>query len=677
MRKRRFALVLFLVIAVAVTGCTKGKKEQSLDNSKTETDSNTTEGISSGSEYASKLFGKDVITIKITADTDDWSGLMENAEAKEYIEADVTIDGVTYKDVGIKTKGNTSLSQVAATDSDRYSLKINFDKYVDNQNCYGLDKLVLNNIFGDSTYLKEYMSYELFQYMEVPSSLHTFADIYVNDEHYGFYLALEDVDNSFLARNYGEDGSGVAYKPESFEMAGNAGMGNFGNFDPANLPAENNDNSKTDGKNSEGSSAEGNDNTAAASDKGSQTDGNNPVGNQGRANAGGPDMDITTLFALADKDGKAVDWNQVLTDGFNSQSVSELILKDGTSVAFDFRELMSMELSNVTGLKDESGNLLDISSYTLSMNQNMQPAGGGQNGAPGFGGQNGEEGGKGGQNGGSLGVDLVYNGDDITNYTNITDNALTKADDSDYTRLIASLKGISEGKELENCINVDEVLRYAAVNVFLVNLDSYFSNMGHNYVLYEDNGILSMLPWDYNLSFGTFNMSNSSEAVNYAIDTVFNNVTAEERPIIGLLLQNEEYKELYHKYLAELADYVTSGKFEEKVDQLTASIDSYVKNDTTSFDGYDAFKEGVTALKTFAELRGESVSGQLNGSIPSTQDAQSGSDALVNSDSLDLSELGGMENGRGQNGFQGGMGGNNRPSNGGNQTEPSGDSSGN
>jgi spore coat protein CotH len=676
MKKRRLALVLFLVIAVTVTGCTKGKKEQqSLDSSKTETDSNQTEEISSGSEYASKLFGKDVITIKITADTEDWSGLMENAEAKEYIEADVTIDGVTYKDVGIKTKGNTSLSQVAATDSDRYSLKINFDKYVDNQNCYGLDKLVLNNIFGDSTYLKEYMSYELFQYMEVSSSLHTFADIYVNDEHYGFYLALEDVDNSFLARNYGEDNSGIAYKPESFEMAGNAGMGDFANFNPVNLPTENNDNN-TDSKNTDGNGTEGtNQNkTATAPNTVNQADGNNPAGNQGQVNAGGPNMDITSLLALTDKDGKEVSWDKVLTDSFNSGSVSELVRKDGTSVTFDFRELMTMDLSTVTGLKDESGNLLDISSYTLSMNQNMQPSGGGQNGAQGFGGQG--EGGKGGQNGGSLGVDLVYNGDDVSNYTNITDNALTKADDSDYTRLIASLKGISEGKDLENYINVDEVLRYAAVNVFLVNLDSYFSNMGHNYVLYEDNGILSMLPWDYNLSFGTFNMSNSSEAVNYAIDTVFNNVTAEERPIIGLLLQNEEYKELYHKYLAEIADYVTSGKFEEKVDQLTASIDSYVKNDTTSFDGYDAFKEGVTALKTFAELRAESVSGQLNGSIPSTEDTQSGSEALVNADSLDLSKLGGMGNGRGENGFQGGMGGNNRPSNGENQTEPSGDSTG-
>lgn len=66
------------------------------------------------------------------------------------------------------------------------------------------------------------MSYDLFDYLEVPSSLHSFADIYVNDEHYGFYLALEDIDDSFLTRYYGEDYIGAAYKPESFEMNADA-----------------------------------------------------------------------------------------------------------------------------------------------------------------------------------------------------------------------------------------------------------------------------------------------------------------------------------------------------------------------------------------------------------------------------------------------------------------------
>ena len=121
--------------------------------------SNSDEASSANAEYATKLFGEDVITINITTSEEDWDYLIENATSKPYISADVEIDGVTYDDVGIKTKGNTSLTQVANSDSDRYSLKINFDKYVDGQNCYGLDSLALNNLYSDNSYLKEYMQF--------------------------------------------------------------------------------------------------------------------------------------------------------------------------------------------------------------------------------------------------------------------------------------------------------------------------------------------------------------------------------------------------------------------------------------------------------------------------------------------------------------------------------------
>ena len=40
-------------------------------------------------------------------------------------------------------------------------------------------------------------------------------------------------------------------------------------------------------------------------------------------------------------------------------------------------------------------------------------------------------------------------------------------------RLIGALKTLSEGTDLESAVNVDEVLRYFAVQVFVVNLDSY------------------------------------------------------------------------------------------------------------------------------------------------------------------------------------------------------------
>jgi spore coat protein CotH len=616
--KRNILLSVLLVLAISVglAGCAAKSSEvetteTALTPETTETveTAETSEATASQSEYSSKLFDKDVITINITAKDEDWQSLMENATSKPSINADIEIDGVTFKEVGIKTKGNTSLTQVANSGSDRFSLKINFDKNVDGQNCYGLDTLVLNNLYSDTSYLKEYMSYKLMAYMDVPSSEVTFADISVNGEHYGFFIAVEDVDNSFLKRNFGEDYTGEAYKPESFDME--AGAGN----------------------------------------------GMGDAANNGGGNVGGMTFDITTLLTLTDSSGNEVEWASVLPEGFDSAAVATITYADGSTTVFNMRDLASADLSSISALTDENDVSVDLSAYTLSMaqmagglqtpnaqgNDNTQTtpdtnaAAGGQ--MPGNGGT--------GMDGGSLGVNLVYTDDEIASYSNIFDNAITKPDEEDEQRLIATLKAISTGENLENYIDVDEVLRYAAVNVFLVNMDSYFSNMGHNYCLYEDNGMLSMIPWDYNLSFGTYNSKTSSAAINYAIDTVFSGVTAEQRPIIGLLLENPEYLNRYHEYLAKLVEYVTSGQFDKKVDAISASMDTYVKNDTTSFYDYDSYTTGVEAIKTFAKLRAESVSGQLDGSIPSTEEGQSGSDALIDTSNFDISQLGGMNKGGG------------------------------
>jgi len=629
MQKRLLAILLALVMTIGLAGYAANGKVTA----------------ASAADYSTEIFGKDVITVHITASDEDWEYLMENATSKPYISADVEIDGVTFEDVGIKTKGNTSLTQVANSGSDRYSLKINYGKYVDGQDCYGLDTLVLNNLYSDTSYLKEYMSYVLMAYMDIPSSQVTFADVYVNGEHYGFFLALEDVDESFLERNYGEDNTGEAYKPESFDMEDNGGMG-------------------------------GGDNA-------------------GGGNFGNVSFDITSLFALTDSSGNKIEWSSVLPEGFDPDAVSSITYSDGTTAEFNMRDLMSAGLSSITALTDENGVTADISAYTLSMSVNMPQAGGNMQGPGGrengftqtddnsqtpqapdpesteresgqrenIGGMQGPGNGGKGMDGGSLGVDMVYTDDEISSYSNIFDNAITKVDEEDEQRLIATLKAISEGENLEDYIDVDEVLRYAAVNVFLVNLDSYFSNMGHNYCLYEDNGKLSMIPWDYNLSFGTFSSSSASDAINYAIDTVFSGVSAEDRPVIGLLLENEEYLERYHEYLSQLVEYVTLGQFNEKVDAVSAAIDSYVQNDTTSFEDYDAFKTGVEALKTFASLRAESASGQLDGSIPSTEEEQADSDALIDASALDLSHLGAMGGG-GRQGGNGSFGGGGMPSRG-------------
>ena len=92
--------------------------------------------------YENRLFDNTrVHTMDIVMD--DWDELIANATTEEYYAASVVIDGEVYKNVGIRGKGNTSLSTVASMDSDRYSFKVEFDHYDSSINYHGLDKLLV------------------------------------------------------------------------------------------------------------------------------------------------------------------------------------------------------------------------------------------------------------------------------------------------------------------------------------------------------------------------------------------------------------------------------------------------------------------------------------------------------------------------------------------------------
>lgn len=165
--------------------------------------------------YESALFDTDtVLTVNILMDEEDWQAMLDNAAAEEYYACDVEINGETFYQVGIRPKGNTSLSAIVNDpDTDRYSFKLEFDHYVDGQTCWGLDKLVLNNNYADATNMKETLVYDMYQYLGADASLYNYAQISVNGAYWGVYLALEAVEDSFLLRNYGAE-SGALYKPE-------------------------------------------------------------------------------------------------------------------------------------------------------------------------------------------------------------------------------------------------------------------------------------------------------------------------------------------------------------------------------------------------------------------------------------------------------------------------------
>jgi len=542
-----------------------------------------TDGFKTEPEYAAKVFGTDIISIEIVADEDDWQNMLDNARNEQFIMVDVIVNGTKFQNVGIRPKGNSSLTQVASSDSDRYSFRLQFDEYIKDQTCFGLESFVLNNMIGDSTYMKEYVSYELMKEAGVDAPYFGFADIKVNGENWGLYLAVELYNDSYEQRVFG-DTSGMLYNVKSMDMNGgdadqrpdmDSGMR------PGNQPQRrwNRQQDQSQGQ------------SQSQGQQGQPANGflNRPVDRPGEL----PGTEMSGVPELPDG-----------MNGFPAMPDSE-----------NFREMLN--------------NMKDM---------NFPAIGGGFMGF-------------GGRGGGSL----EYIDDNVESYSSIFNNVVGKGSESDYKRVVEAIEALSEGRELETYFNVDKILRYLAAHTFVVNLDSYSSSMAQNYYIYERDGQITILPWDYNLAWGGFQSGSASSVINFPIDTPVSGVEMSSRPLIEKLLSNTEYLERYHSYLQQLIDnYFANGKFEEHINELDALISDYVKNDATAFCTYEQYKTAVSSFITLGNLRAQSVQGQLDGTVPSTTEGQAANpDKLVPAGDLKLSDLGTMMGGRnamGQNG---------------------------
>lgn len=520
--KRCMAFGVAAVMAVSFVGC------KNSSNKKEETEQVKAETLS----YENKLFDTSYVhTINIEIADDDWEDLKANPTQKTKYQADITIDGETINDVSFSTKGNTSLSSVSSdSDSDRYSFKVNFGKYVENQTYYGLNKLNLNNIYADATYMKEYVSYKIFDEAGVDSPLVSYVDIQINGEEFGLYLAIEDISESYLNRT--NDGEGELYKPETSSLA----------------------------------------------------------------NMGG---------------GKG-----------NIQPPSDMKMPDG------------MERPNDMQAPDNAD-----SSGNMERPNDMKMPGG--NGFP-----------NGDMFSDDNGASLKYTDDEVSSYSDIFDNTITNSDEDDWNKVIAALKSLSEDNA-ESAVDTDEVIRYFVAHNFVLNYDSYTGNMLHNYFLYENDGKLSLLPWDYNLAFGTFsgggemgNGENATALINTGIDSPLSGADEADRPFWEFIASDEDYLEQYHKVYDELiSSFFESGKFESELERVYNMIRPYVEKDTSAFYTVDEFDDAYETLNKFCLLRAESIRKQLSGELASISDEQTASEQVDASD-ISIKTMG-MQNNKG------------------------------
>ncbi len=420
--------------------------------------------------YMTRLFDDGQVHI-INIQIEDWGAFIENAEKEEYVACTVEIDGEKFHNIGLRAKGNNSLRLTEEYGLSRYSLKLEFDHFLDGGNYHGLDKLSLDASFQDNSYLKTYMVYDMMAFMGVPAPLCSYTWVTVNGEAWGLFLAVEEPEEAFARRNFGND-YGKLYKP-----------------DYRSLNAENAD------------------------------------------------------------------------------------------------------------------------------------------------------------------VALKYIGDNPDSYPGIFENAKLKTSKADQERVIEALKTLSAGENLETAINVDEVLRYFTVQVFVMNWDSYLGHTGHNYILYEENGILSILPWDYNLAFGTYALGMTNPIkdpnilINYPINTPAEGKIMMNRPLYHNMMKHDAYFAKYHAYFDELlSGYFESGRFEITLRQTEKMISPYVQKDPTAFCSYADHQLAVDTLEQVCLLRAKSIRSQLDGEIPATIRGQrENPNAKVEASEVQLTALGDFE----------------------------------
>lgn len=419
MIKKRLTVQLSLVMAIVllISGCQW-----------TPTGAGTVSSTGSDAQQEqidSTVFPKDkVIDVKITIDEADFQDMLDNASAEEYKEASVNYNGMQFDHVGIRTKGNLSLRSVVNSNSDRYSFKISFDEYL-NQTLNGISKINLNNNYSDASYMREFLTYELADSVGLPTPGFSYVNVYVNDELWGFYLAIEQIGDSYLQRHF-DHSYGALYKAE------------------------------------------------------------------------------------------------------------------------------------MTG----------------------------------------------------AGSDLTWLGNDPDSYTGLVMKSKSSNDDI----LIDMLDELNNGTDYEKVLDVDNVLKYVALNVVASNMDSYLGSNKQNYYLYENNGIFSVLPWDYNMAFGGLGGS------SILIDEPTQGALA-ERPLIAKLLEVGEYKERYHAILSEMLEgYMQQETFNERVAQLQDLISEHVKQDPRPFYSYEEYEQSIPTLTSYVQESMDNIQQQLDGTLPSAGD---------------------------------------------------------
>jgi hypothetical protein len=150
--------------------------------------------------WAAAFFDDSIVhDVRLAINTRDWEALKESFLDNTYYPADLRWGDLVVRNVGIRSRGTGSRSGT------KPGLRVDLDRYTDNQRFLGLESFVLRNQTQDPSALHERIAMAFFRRLGLASPREAHARLFINDQYAGLYSIVESIDRRFMDRTYGED----------------------------------------------------------------------------------------------------------------------------------------------------------------------------------------------------------------------------------------------------------------------------------------------------------------------------------------------------------------------------------------------------------------------------------------------------------------------------------------
>jgi hypothetical protein len=167
-------------------------------------------------------------TIFLQFEDADWERELADFHNSDVeVPAVMTVDGRTYKDVGVQFRGASSFRMVPA--GLKRSLNLSIDSVIDGQNLGGYRTLNLLNANNDPTFLRAFLYTQIAQ-RYIPTPKMNFVRVVINGESWGVYLNAQQFNTDFV-RDWFKVTRGARWKAPG-SPRGQAGLEYLG-ADPA------------------------------------------------------------------------------------------------------------------------------------------------------------------------------------------------------------------------------------------------------------------------------------------------------------------------------------------------------------------------------------------------------------------------------------------------------------